>query len=117
MKYLLFLLLFVSLIVRAETFYMFPEWIISTQREDGSELLFADIAGHKAYDTDCGTGVVGELVLDLSAFSTIQVVASATPVKCLKFTTMDTDGRVSMYSDMFILRPYDAPNPVECVAQ
>ena len=84
------------------------------EREDNTLITLAEIATLKAYRYDCTNTT---LLMYISNFggNELQYIIHNEPKMCLKATVIDTDGRESRESDLFIIYDKDTPKPTECV--
>lgn len=94
------------------------------EREDNTLITLAEIATLKAYRYDCtNTTLMMERVIyinnqiSISNFggNELQYIIHNEPKMCMKATVIDTDGRESRESDLFIIYDKDTPKPTECV--
>ena len=102
-----------------ETHYITEKWKLPVEREDGTELLISEIAYHTFYEADCITKeLTGRIINSEVQFNLTQLFwASPNTKECFLATTTDTDGRESVYSELFQAVEYNAPKTIECIPQ
>jgi hypothetical protein len=80
------------------------EWVFPSQREDGSSLLLSDISSFRVYYGNQTEDYLGDVQVDYPN-SSLELLKTNFTSGTYYFvvTTVDTDGRESLYSDEVVL--------------
>ena len=124
MKYLLLLLL--SFTATAQEFTHIVPYFYPVEREGGLALGFKEIRYIDVIEVECGVQPLHMLKkikqVDLHALFPIPAIRAQDkvgwidlkPITCVVLTATDTDGRESVWSDVFVVSDFNAPVPIEC---
>ena len=119
MKHLaLVLLLSLSVSVYAATlpYMLMLDYAAPTERENGVAITQDEIAGYKIWYVPCEPLITAlpELSDDYVTNVRSYWFGSLNPEQCLVFVTVDTDGRESVYSEVFRAIDFRAPQAATC---
>lgn len=98
----------------AEPYMLKIDYVAPTERESGQVLPPEEIAGYTVWHVDCKNPVKNTPKHDLLVNVRSYWFQSSTPTQCLIFVTNDTDGRLSVDSEVFVARDFRAPKPTTC---
>ena len=121
-----YLLLLLSFNVGAAEFMLKLDYVAPTERENCIEkndagdcikyqpLAPEEIAGYRVWHVNCINPVYNDPDVPLLKNIRSYWFMSDKPEQCLSFVTVDTDGRLSVHSEMFIARDFRAPQAATC---
>lgn len=98
----------------AKPYMLKLDYAAPTERENGEKITQDEISGYMVWHIDCDNPEYNEPTVPLLKNVQSYWFASDKPEQCLSFVTVDTDGQLSVHSEIFIARDFRAPEAATC---